>query len=61
MLLTYYGSLLSRSLREPCSGFCLTHPGKDEIIHCEDGERLRMYWCFHDQCYVLTNYIPAQQ
>lgn len=47
-------------LRE-CDGSCLVNQKKAETIAFEDGTRLSLYWCWHERCYVLTDYFPPER
>ena len=62
-LQAYIGSCIPQLLfRMPCDGSCLIRENPNEMfIPCADGEDLRLYYCFHEQTHVLTNYIPAPQ
>jgi hypothetical protein len=56
-----FGNSLARAIFPmPCDGSCLTRESANEMsLRCEDGESLRMYYCFHERTFVLTNYMPA--
>ena len=45
---------------EPCDGSCFANHFHVEEIPCEDGEILALYFCHHEQIWILATYAPPQ-
>ena len=40
----------------PCDGSCLIKQPRGEKLKFQEGPSLFLYWCWHEQTWILTNY-----